>query len=316
MALDSAAVTESVTVVAQAPMGRIIEGIEPFMSGGVGFGGALRAMREARGLSLQDIADITRIRRAYLAALEEMRLDQLPPRPFVVGYVRAYAQALGVNPEEAVAKFRENAPCNSEPLRPPVGVRRHRDPRLSLAAAAAGVVFVSVLVWNLAQHAVAGDGKASPPIPVSTAAAPSVDHQGTVSLAAAQPAPPESDVPKPYITPGLAPPSTVASQDAADAAAAIQPAVFSAKGQVYGARAEQSSLTLQAHKPASIIVRGVDGTVYFARQLAAGEAYRAPVTVKGLIVDVSDPQAFDIYANGALQGRLQANQTPLTKLIG
>ncbi len=315
MALDSAAVTESVTLVAQAPMGRIVEGIEPFMSGGVGFGGALRTMREARGFSLQDIADITRIRRAYLSALEEMRLDQLPARPFVIGYVRAYAQALGVDPEEAVTKFRENAPCNSEPLRPPVGVRRHRDPRLSLAVAAAGMVFVSVLVWNLAQHAVAGDGKASPPVPVSAAGAPAVVHQGTVSLAAAQPAPPESDVPKPYITPGLAPPSVAASQDVS-VAADVQPAVFNAKGQVYGARAEQSSVILQAHKAASIIIRGADGAVYFARQLAAGEAYRAPVTVKGLVVDVSDPRAFDIYANGALQGQLQSNQTPLTKLTG
>jgi cytoskeletal protein RodZ len=316
MALDSAAVTESVTLVAQAPIGRIVEGIEPFMSCGVGFGGALRAMREARGFSLQDVADITRVRRAYLAALEEMRLDQLPARPFIIGYVRAYAQALGVDTEEAVTKFRENAPCNSEPLRPPVGVRRHRDPRLSLAVAAAGVVLVSVLVWNLAQHAVAGDGKASPPVPVSPAGAPAIVHQGTVSLAAAQPAPPESDVPKPYITPGLAPLNAAALQDVSGGAAEVQPAVFNAKGQVYGARAEQSSVTLQAHKPASIIVRGADGTVYFARQLATGEAYRAPVTVKGLVVDVSDPQAFDIYANGALQGRLQSNQTPLTKLIG
>src|SRR5580693_2314470 len=81
MPLDSGAVTESVTVVAQAASGRVIEGIEPYMSGGVGFGGALRVARESRGLSLQDVADATRVRRAYLAALEEMRLDQLPSRP-------------------------------------------------------------------------------------------------------------------------------------------------------------------------------------------------------------------------------------------
>jgi hypothetical protein len=92
--------------------------------------------------------------------------------------------------------------------------------------------------------------------------------------------------------------------------------VFSAKGAVYGAAADQSAVILQAHKPASIIIRGADGTVYFARQLVAGEAYRAPTALKGLVIDVSDPQAFDIYANGALQGQLQANQTPLTKING
>ena len=312
MALDSGAVTESITLVAQAPMVRIVEGMEPFMSGGAGFGGALRALREARGLSLQDVADVTRIRRAYLAALEDMRLDQLPSRPFVIGYVRAYAQALGIDQDEAVCKFKENAPSTSEPLRAPVGVRRHRDPRVSLAAAAAAVVVTCVLAWNLAQHAVAGDGKASPPVPLAASTAPT--PTGPVALAAAQPAPPESDVPKPYITPGLAPPSAAA--DASGGPAQLQRVAFSAQGAVFGARADQSTVTLQAHKAASIIIRGIDGTVYFARQLAAGEAYRAPATVKGLVVDVSDPQAFDIYANGALQGQLQANQTPLTKLNG
>lgn len=287
------------------------------MSGGVGFGGALRAMREARGFSLQDIADITRVRRGYLSALEEMRIDQLPSRPFAIGYVRAYAQALGIDPDDAVAKFKESAPCNFEPLRAPAGVRRHRDPRLSVAAAAAAVVMTAVVAWNLAQHAVASDGKASPPVPVALAPAPAPARQGPVTLAAAQPAPPETDVPKLYVTPGLAPPSAAAAaSDAASQPEELQHAVFSPRGAVYGAPADQSAVTFQAHKPASIIIRGADGTVYFARQLSAGEAYRAPTAVKGLVVDVSDPQAFDVYANGALQGPLQANQTPLTKLNG
>ena len=279
------------------------------MSGGVGFGGALRALRESRGLSLQDVADSTRVRRAYLAAIEEMRLDQLPSRPFAIGYVRAYAQALGIDADEAVAKFKESAPSDAEPLRAPVGVRRQRDPRLSLAIGAAAIVLTAVGVWNVAQHAVAGDGHASPPIPVSSAPAAAV-HQGPVTLAAAQPAPAESDVPKPYITPGLAPVGSTTAPDAT-----IQPAVFTPKGAVYGAGA-QSPITLQARKPASIIIRGPDGAVYFARQLAAGEAYRAPVTVRGLVVDVSEPQAFDVYLNGASHGQLSATQTPVEKLVG
>jgi cytoskeletal protein RodZ len=301
-------------LVAQAASGRIIEGIEPFMSGGVGFGGALRAMRESRGLGLQEIADSTRVRRAYLAALEEMRLDQLPSRPFAIGYVRAYAQVLGIDAEDAVAKFKECAPLQNEPLRAPIGVRRHRDPRLSFAAAAAGIVVTAVLVWNLAQHAVAGDGPASPLVPVS-AAAPAAVRQGPVTLAAAQPAPAESDVPKPYITPGLAPASVATAPQTAQLAD-VASAIFAAKGAVYGAAADQSPVTLQARKPASIVVRGADGTVYFARQLAAGEAYRAPVTVKGLVVDVSEPAAFDIYLNGSAHGQLESSQTPVEKLTG
>ena len=286
------------------------------MSGGLGFGAALRALRESRGFSLQDIADATRVRRAYLSALEDMKLDQLPSRPFAIGYVRAYAQAVGIDPDETVAKFKQCAPKTDEQLRAPVGVRRQRDPRLSLAAVAAGVVVTAVLIWNLAQHAVAGDGPASPPVPVQAAgAAHSAAPAGAVTLAAAQPAPPESDIPKPYITPGLAPPSALANAPAAAAADAPKPA-FEPKGAVFGAQAAQSVITLQARKPASIVIRGPDGSVYFARQMAAGQAYRAPMVVKGLIVDVSDPLAFDVYANGALEGQLPSTQTPLAKLAG
>lgn len=313
MPLDMGAVKQSASAVGQEAAGRIIEGMEPFMSGGVGFGGALRALRESRGMSLQDVADATRVRRVYLAALEEMRLDQLPSRPFTIGYVRAYAQAVGVDPDEAVAKFKESAPADHEPLRAPLGVRRQRDPRASLIAIAAGVVVTAVVIWNLAQHAVAGPGPASPSTSVSAAAPPPTAHQGPVTLAAAQPAPPDSDVPKPYITPGLAPPSAAPAQDQA---AAAQPVAFSPKGAVYGAPPEQSTVTLQARKTALLIIRGADGTVYFARQLTVGQAYRAPMTLKGLVVDVSDPQAFDVYLNGESHGELQANQTTVEKLAG
>ena len=62
--------------------------------------------------------------------------------------------------------------------------------RLSMAAAAAAVVMTAVVAWNMAQHAVASDGKASPPVPVAATPAPVPPRQGPVTLAAAQPAPP------------------------------------------------------------------------------------------------------------------------------
>src|SRR5215218_4509210 len=59
------------------------------------FGAGIKAAREAAGLSLQDVADATRVRRQYLANLEAMDVAQLPSRPFAIGYVRAYANVLG-----------------------------------------------------------------------------------------------------------------------------------------------------------------------------------------------------------------------------
>ena len=91
------------------------ESFTPGLEAGPDIGVALKTAREFRGLSLQDVADQTRIRRAYLAALEEMRLDELPSRPFTIGYVRAYATALGLDGEAAVARLGAAQPRGAQP---------------------------------------------------------------------------------------------------------------------------------------------------------------------------------------------------------
>ena len=53
----------------------------------------LRREREDRGLSLDEIADVTRIPSQSLALLEEGRFESLPGDPFVRGFLRAYAYA-------------------------------------------------------------------------------------------------------------------------------------------------------------------------------------------------------------------------------
>ena len=85
-------------------------GLTPSLEVGPDIGAALKAARELRGLNLQELADSTRIRRSYLAAIEEMRLDELPSRPFTIGYIRAYAAALGLDGDAAVERFRRDEP--------------------------------------------------------------------------------------------------------------------------------------------------------------------------------------------------------------
>ena len=88
---------------------------------------------------------------------------------------------------------------------------------------------------------------------------------------------------------------------------------FNPRGAIYGASANASQVVLQARKSAYLIVRMADGRVLFARQLAAGDAWRAPVGVAAT-VDVSDPTAFDVYLNGEHGGALEAAQTSLNQL--
>lgn len=66
-------------------------------------GSALSRERGARGLSLERIAAATRIRRRYLEALEEWRLDDLPGDAYARGYLRAYAEHLDLDPRPLLA---------------------------------------------------------------------------------------------------------------------------------------------------------------------------------------------------------------------
>ena len=68
-------------------------------------GGYFREEREAQGLTFEQLATSTRIRESYLQALEDGHFNLLPEKVFVKGFVRAYAQALGLDEEEALRRF-------------------------------------------------------------------------------------------------------------------------------------------------------------------------------------------------------------------
>ena len=73
------------------------------------FGERLRREREMRGVSLDDIAQATKIGTRLLRALEDEQFDLLPGGIFNKGFVRAYAKYLGINEEQAVADYLQAA---------------------------------------------------------------------------------------------------------------------------------------------------------------------------------------------------------------
>ena len=66
----------------------------------------LRGLREAKGMSLDDIARSTRVGRRHLEALETDTLGELPAPVFVKGFIRAYCEFLDSSPEEALGLYR------------------------------------------------------------------------------------------------------------------------------------------------------------------------------------------------------------------
>lgn len=297
--------------------------VVPSVTDAATLGDGLRIARTHSGRSLAELSSITRVPVRYLTALEQNDFSVLPSRVFSIGYVRAYAGALGLDEQLAVERFKREAPDPSVPLQPPVGVAFEEVKRYSPRLIAAGLALVLAVVgWNVFQRV----SLMRAPQPSDIAAVPESWTLGAVPgqeqfmrLTAPRPAPPDQTVPALYITPGLEAELTgidPASPEGLAATAAAAPPVqkaFNPRGATYGASASASQVVIQARKAASLVVRMADGRVLFARQLAAGDAWRAPVGVAAT-VDVSDPTAFDVYLNGEHGGALEAAQTSLSQL--
>lgn len=69
-------------------------------------GADLRVARERRGEDMRAIAMSLRIRREQLEALEESRYDDLPGRAYAVGFVRSYAEYLGLDSAHIVERYK------------------------------------------------------------------------------------------------------------------------------------------------------------------------------------------------------------------
>ena len=67
----------------------------------MGVGRRLRQAREARGLSMTEVAASTKIPVRQLAALEAEEYETLPGGIFVRGHIRAAAKAVGLDPADA-----------------------------------------------------------------------------------------------------------------------------------------------------------------------------------------------------------------------
>lgn len=70
-----------------------------------GLGNWLRICRSAKGVTLEQAAEVTRISRIYIDALEKEDFAKLPGPAYCKGFTRIYASYLGIPPEEALARY-------------------------------------------------------------------------------------------------------------------------------------------------------------------------------------------------------------------
>lgn len=69
----------------------------------------LRHSRLTQKVTIDQVAKALCIRKAYIKAIEESNFQDLPPVPYGMGFVRSYAQYLGLNVERIVQCYKEEA---------------------------------------------------------------------------------------------------------------------------------------------------------------------------------------------------------------
>jgi len=95
------------------------------------FGARLRSHRERRGIDLSTIAQTTKIRAGIFEALERDDTSRWPPGIYRRAFIRAYATAVGLDPESTLTEFLERFPDPKDEGRVSDGGRTHAVPRLS-----------------------------------------------------------------------------------------------------------------------------------------------------------------------------------------
>jgi cytoskeletal protein RodZ len=150
-------------------------------------GSSLRDARVRQGLDLLDVEGETKIRAKYLRALEDERFDLLPGEAYTKGFLRTYAERLGLDGQLYVDEYNSRFSEAAEPLfasKPRQRARRRLESHAVLIALA-GIVVVTVLViaaWQLGGSSPHESGASTPP------AAPAPSTTTETGMAGATPA--------------------------------------------------------------------------------------------------------------------------------
>ena len=107
-------------------------------------GSILKNGRESKQMTLGEVSRVTRISIPNLEAIEHNRFDELPGEVFVRGFLRSYAQAVGVMPQEILAKYTQSRRVRMVtplPVASPVKAARPTSRRFGIA-----IAFVLLLI--------------------------------------------------------------------------------------------------------------------------------------------------------------------------
>jgi len=305
-----------------------IEQAQP--QGAAQVGAGLREVRERLGWKLPDVAEGLRIRLPYLEAIERGDLAALPGPAYQAGFVRTYAQSMGLDPDEILRRFRAEggigvAPKAELSFLAPVPDRGV--PTGAIVLVGVVVVLMGYGLWfrhseterRLAEAVpsvpaelapLALPKPVTPPVAPKPAAAPASVAQAkpavTVGGTASAAAPPVTAALAAASVATATPPAVAASATAAPASgstpassapAAPAPAAVTASAAASATAPPGAGQTIVATADSWVEVRDPTGNILFSKLLHAGDSWPVPQEA-GLTMTAGNAGGTEIADNG------------------
>lgn len=294
-------------------------------------GADLRAARERVGCTLPAMSAHLRIRLPYLEAIEEGRIADLPGTAYAMGFVRTYAQSLGLDADEIARRFRAEAAVinRKTELDFPAPVPERGVPAGAVMLLGVLVAVGAYIGWYRfsGEHATPDPVRpvparlaelvpapAAPTPPARTPATAPVPSASTV-LASLPPvaAPPPVLSGAPATPAASAPAASAPPAATATAAAPPQPtgaspgsAAAAPLATPAAATAPPGQIVLRATADAWVQVRDKQGSVLLNRILRPGETWPAPMR-DGLTLTTGNAGGTELMVDGIVTAALGAN---------
>jgi len=266
----------------------------------------LKSARLKKKLEVEDIAKKLCIRRVYLEAIEESDYEEIPDYPYGPGFVRSYADFLGLNGARLVQVFKEET--NKQDKKTAVPYQPEEDQSEAAAPGKKYVVISVVLLvaiylawmfWDQYNNRpVEPIAPAEPVVSATEPASPetdnlplSVDDYAQANSPATEAGAPAVKLPVVNVAPNTAantPQVTVSDASFIEPAAPVPVVTPSASG-----------VTLKVNQEVWVEVRDND-KLYLSKVLKPGETYALPNNGKNIKLSVGRVGAVDVFINGVL----------------
>ncbi len=255
-------------------------------------GSLLKEMRLQKGLRLIDVAKRLCIRKIYLEAIEESNYKGIPPFPYGVGFIRSYADFLGLNSSNIVELYKEETNTGNDKdmyvLEPQSEATVPNRKYLIISLLAIILIYVLWSVYN--------NGAEEEVVPEAVVVEEQTNDEMPIVVEdfAVAPETAESDGQVSEVEPTEAetvPQVTITEESFVEPKAAAE--------EVKAEPKTEQGVVLKIKQESWIEVKD-NSKLYISKVLLPGSEYVVPEGGKGMILSVGKIEGVDVYVNGKL----------------